>query len=264
MRTLLLAATLLFLYSCSQPAYLQADAVKLSTPTIEVEEYFFTKETTIEVGKTQMSSQVHYTTNGDSPTPKSPVAEGPLNIGESQTLKFRTIGGGFLPSEEATVEVVMLNANSLTLTNASPAAPPYNKVPETVLTNRAKAGKNFREENWLGYQDSLLTFEFSLPEGAINRVTLSVLEDQSSWIFAPAAVKATFYDEAGQKVTSGRMEYPAAVEKNGRHFRFLRVVVEEVQAASLRLEVENLGRIPEWHPGAGSREWVFLDEVFLD
>lgn len=255
-------AILLLLYSCDQRTYLQSETVQLSPPTIEVEDYFFSEGTQIRVGKTQQGSRVHYTTNDDSLTLQSPVAEGPLNINESQTLTFRTIGGSFLPSAPITVEVLKLSPTLLTLTSASPASPPYNKVPQSALTDRSKAGKNFRQENWLGYQDSLLTFEFSLSGGPTNGIGLSVLEDQGSWIFAPKAIKATFYDAAGQQVASGRTAYPAEVEKSTRSFRFLRIEVEEVQAVRVRLEVENLLEIPDWHSGKGSPPWVFLDEVF--
>lgn len=145
--------------------------------------------------------------------------------------------------------------------SGTPGAPPYNKVSESVLTDRAKAGKNFRETDWLGYQDSLLTFEFSLPGGPINGIAVSVLEDQASWIFAPSAVKAMFFDAAGQAIASGQVDYPTKVEKSGSHFRFLRVTTGEVRAARVRVEVVCLTEIPDWHPGAGQVGWVFLDEV---
>jgi hypothetical protein len=185
-----------------------------------------------------------------------------MSVDKSQTLTFRTLGGGFLASEPVAVEVLKLTAAPLTLISGSSASPPYNEVPPSALTDRSKAGKNFRETDWLGYQDSLLTFEFSLPDGPINGITLSILEDQSSWIFAPSAVKATFFNAAGDEVASGQVDYPTEVEKSGSHFRFLRVATKEVSAARVRVEVICLERIPDWHPGAGSRGWVFLDEVF--
>jgi hypothetical protein len=263
MKTVLSVALLLAVSSCNNPTFLQADAVALSQPVVEVADYFFTDVTQVEVGKTQGASQVHYTTDGSLPSSQSPVAAAQLQIDEPQILTFRTIGGGFLPSEPVAVEVMKLPAQRLTLISASPAFPPYNKVPNSALVDRAKAGKNFRETDWLGYQDSLLTFEFSLPEALINGITVSVLEDQASWIFAPAVVKATFYDAAGDEVAFGKAIYPTKVEKSGSHFRFLRVATEEIRPARVQIEVICLSQIPDWHPGAGSKAWVFLDEVVV-
>ncbi|WP_020566764.1 chitobiase/beta-hexosaminidase C-terminal domain-containing protein [Neolewinella persica] len=263
MKTIFSVALFLIVTSCSQPPFLQADAVALSPPVIRVENTFFTETASISVGETQGGSRVRYTVDGTVPTVESPAAEREMSVDKSQVLTFRTLGGGFLPSEPVEVEVLKLPAQRLTLISATPAAPPYNQVPDTVLADRAKAGKNFRETDWLGYQDSLLTFEFSLPGGPINGIAVSVLEDQASWIFAPASLQATFYDEAGKEIASGQVDYPTEVEKSGSHFRFLRVNTEEVNAARVLVEVVCLSRIPDWHPGAGEVGWVFLDEVVL-
>ena len=265
MKSILPFAILFLLSSCNdQPtAFLQADAVALSPPVVWVENTFFTKAATISLGETQGESRVHYTVDGTVPTLESPAAERQMSIDESQVLTFRTLGGGFLPSEPVAVEVMKLPAQMLTLISATPASPPYNNVPDSALADRAKAGKNFRETDWLGYQDSLLIFEFSLPEGPINGIAVSVLEDQASWIFAPSAVKATFYDAAGEEVAFGEVAYPTEVEKSGSHFRFLLVNTKAVNAARVRMEVVCLTRIPDWHPGAGKLGWVFLDEVVV-
>ena len=261
MKTTLSVALFLVVTSCSQPSFLQSDAVALSQPVIEVDDYFFTEGTQIQVSKTLGTSRVHYTTDGTIPTPQSPIAATDIQVNKSQTLTFSAFGGGFLPSEPVEVEVLKLPAQRLSLLSATPASSPYDQVPETALTDRAKAGKNFRETDWLGYQDSLLIFEFSLPDGPINGIAVSVLEDQSSWIFAPSAVKATFYDSAGDEIVTSQVDYPTEVEKSGSHFRFLRVITKEIRAARVRVEVVCLSRIPDWHPGAGKLGWVFLDEV---
>ncbi|MFK8165473.1 MAG: chitobiase/beta-hexosaminidase C-terminal domain-containing protein [Lewinella sp.] len=264
MKTILSITLLLALLSCNNTSYLQADAVALSPPIIEVENYFFTDATRIDIGKTLGTSQVHYTTDGTLPSAQSPVAESPLQIDEPQVLTFRTVGDDFRPSEPVAVEVLKLPAQTLTLISATPASPPYNKVPDSVLVDRAKAGKKFRETDWLGYQDSLLTFEFSLSGGPINGIAVSVLEDQASWIFAPSAIKATFFDVAGKEVASGQTTYPTGKENNGSHFRFLRVTTKEVDAARVRVEVVCLTLLPDWHQGAGQVGWVFLDEVLVE
>lgn len=264
MKFLFAFATSLLLYSCTDnTSFLQEDAVALSPPVVEVADYFFTDATQVDIGKTQGNAQVHYTTDGTLPSTESPVAQSSLQIKEPQTLTFRTLGDGFLPSESVAVEVLQLSAQSLTLLSATPASPPYNKVLDTVLVDRSKAGKNFRETDWLGYQDSLLTFELSLDGGPINGIALSVLEDQASWIFAPSAIKATFYDAAGEEVASGQTTYPTETEKSGSHFRFLRVTTGAISATRVRVEVICLSQIPDWHPGAGKVGWIFLDEVFL-
>ena len=37
-----------------------------------------------------------------------------------------------------------------------------------------------------------------------------------------------------------------------------------VEARYVRVQGRNYGRIPEWHPGKGSRAWIFVDEILIE
>ena len=36
------------------------------------------------------------------------------------------------------------------------------------------------------------------------------------------------------------------------------------KARYLRLVATNVGRCPDWHPGAGEKAWIFADEIEID
>ena len=265
-RLLLVSVPLLVLSACNTKkkiGIVQADSDQLSQPVIKVAAYFFEEETEINVNKAQSPAAVRYETGGTSPTPESPVADGPIKIKESTTLRFQSMGGDFLPSREVTIEVLKLRPERVMLSAASLASPPYANVPQAALTDRQKASKDFRNANWLGYQKKPVAFLLSFPEVRVNGVTLSVLEDQGSWIFAPSTLKAAFYNTAGLEVGMATKRYLPEVQKSGSHYRFLTVITPQLRAASIKLEVENLSAIPGWHQGAGSPPWVFVDEVLL-
>ena len=41
------------------------------------------------------------------------------------------------------------------------------------------------------------------------------------------------------------------------------VQIDPVKAHFVRIRAINLGVIPDWHPGAGYKAYIFVDEVFI-
>jgi hypothetical protein len=51
--------------------------------------------------------------------------------------------------------------------------------------------------------------------------------------------------------------------KRGKFIRTLKVAKELEDVRYLRIEVENLGKVPDAHEAAGSDAWVFLSEIIV-
>lgn len=266
MRPILLCLAALFTLTACTPkgktVFVQTEAVQLSRPVVRVEHHFFEQEATLHPGPPQERTAVRYSMGTDSLHAGSPVADQSITVDESATLRFQRSGGGFIPSEEVVVEVLKLRPEKTSLTAASFASPPYHETPQAALTDRQKSGMDFRNEDWVGYQKETVTYVLSFPSAQVSGITLSCLEDQASWIFAPSALKATFYDVAGNPLRTVTKRYLAELQKP-KSFRFLTLTTRQLRAASIKLEVESLSAIPSWHPGKGSSPWLFVDEVLL-
>ena len=263
--TLPIIAALLALTACTpqgKAVFVQAETVQLSQPVVRVDQHFFEQETTLHPGPPQEGTVVRYAMGEDSLHAGSPVADQPITVDESSTLRFQRSGGGFMPSEEVVVEVLKLRPEKTSLTAASLASPPYNNTPQAALTDRKKAGMAFRNEDWVGYKKETVTYVLSFPSAQVTGITLSCLEDQASWIFAPSALKATFYDVAGNPIRTVTKRYLAELQKP-KSFRFLTLTTRQLRAASIKLEVTSLPTIPAWHRGKGKKPWLFVDEVLL-
>jgi len=40
--------------------------------------------------------------------------------------------------------------------------------------------------------------------------------------------------------------------------------VGKVEGRYVRLTARNIGRCPSWHPGAGGKAWIFVDEILVE
>lgn len=246
-----------------RPTLVQVAGVQLSKPVVWTDSVFFYDTAQVFVTPPLPDCQVHFTTDGSSPQWNSPVVEDKLTVRESTTLKFKTMGGGFVASEEVSLRLFKIPQHDKSIREASAATAPYDQATAELLIDHQKASKNFKDGAWLGYQLDNVIFELQLPQAPVKGVVLSFLEDQGSWIFAPASVTVSFYDESGKLITQLHRNYAADTEKEGSAFQFINIATPEILPTKLKLEIKNLSAIPAWHPGNGKRPWLFLDEIIV-
>lgn len=246
-----------------QPSFVQANEVQLSNPAVRVESVFFYDSTQVYVEEPYGDSKVYYEHGEYTITPQSEVAPGQLTVKESGRLRFRTMGGGFIPSEEVEVTLFKIREHQVLLEQATPAKEPYNESTPDILIDHHKASKDFRGPGWLGYYQEVVTFELQPNGQAVKGLALSVLEDLDSWIFAPRMIMVSFYDVDDKLIAYAEAEHTIELPEVGSFFRFLQVQIGEIIPARIKLEVRRLETIPEWHPGSGNAPWLFIDEIVI-
>jgi len=90
--TLPIIAALLALTACTpqgKAVFVQAETVQLSRPVVRVDQHFFEQETTLHPGPPQEGTVVRYAMGEDSLHAGSPVADQPITVDESSTLRFQ-------------------------------------------------------------------------------------------------------------------------------------------------------------------------------
>lgn len=243
--------------------FVQVEDVQLSRPSVQVSQVFFQDNTTIYLGQSLAGCQIYYTDNGEAPNSKSQLAGDSIRVSNTSQLKFKTIGGRYKASEEVSVEVFRLQAKAAGIECSAAPKAPYDQAEVAILIDQQKGSTNFRDGQWLGYQAEQLSFDIELDGTTIAGLTLSVLEDQNSWIFAPEVMQVQFYDQVGTVLAEGQMNYNSASQKDGSAFRFLTIKVDEIQPTRARIAINNLAAIPDWHPGSGHAPWLFIDEILI-
>lgn len=139
----------------------------------------------------------------------------------------------------------------------------YKKDADKVLTNGTHAGNDFRVQ-WLGWDVPRIEAVVDLgSEQQIKKVSASYMQMLSDCIFFPKRV--TFWVSSdGVKYVKAGME--SQLEENrsmpvgsrdfssaiGRKGRYVKVVTD------------GLGLVPMWHGGAGTRAFVFMDEIVVE
>jgi hypothetical protein len=148
-------------------------------------------------------------------------------------------------------------------------APNYSQNKETALMDGKKGVVGgYYWDNWLGFNgvDMEATIEFAEPVD-INVVKIGVGHKPESWVVWPKGAWVAFSKD-GKSYTEWQMaefpmfNLPDPMASLGRIEA--RAYVNEKNVKFLKVKVENQGVLPKWHPNAGEKAWIMVDEIVVE
>ena len=148
-------------------------------------------------------------------------------------------------------------------------APSYSKYKETALMDGKKGiVGGYYWDNWLGFNgvDMEATIELADPRD-IHMVRIGVAHKPDSWVVWPKAVKIAFSKDGKTYTDWQRAELPDYDPSDPMHSMGrveARANVNEKKVKFLKVNVENQGVLPRWHPNAGEKAWIMVDEVKVE
>jgi len=137
------------------------------------------------------------------------------------------------------------------------------KGPETLLNGRY-GSDDYQDGQWLGFEG--IDFEAIIDMGTetkINTICCSLLQDQVSWIFFPKQIEISVSNDGQSFRKIKTINEKVKVDQETKHKEFCAENVE-ASARFVRLAANNVGTCPEWHPGAGGKAWMFIDEIVVN
>lgn len=207
------------------------------------------------------SNGIRYTTDGSNPSLSSTLYTNPIEITKGQTLKAALFENDTQKSAIIEQRFYWSNAVGKKITLVHPPHEKYNTggaltLVDGIIGNRSKFGRD-----WLGFsgKDLNATIDLGKPE-TINKVTISVLESQGSWIYFPKNIEVLLSSDGQNFESVAQLNSSQIKEVKGE------VVLEVAskKAQYVKVIATNLGKIPGGNPGAGSEAWLFVDEIGVE
>jgi len=134
-----------------------------------------------------------------------------------------------------------------------------------ALSNGWLGTTDFRDGNWQGYfgDDMVAVFDFSDKPIKLKEVSCNFLQYNNSWIFMPSNLKVEVSKD-GINYTELKSATPKIQPKErGRHIENIAVAFPKQTVKHLKVTAQNFGFCPDWHEAAGSKAWLFVDEIML-
>ncbi len=216
----------------------------------------------VELSCSDAAAKIRYTLDGKSPEASSPAYGGPLVIRNACTLKAAAFAG---EKSSMTTETRFVKSPYPPARYAFPFSSQYNGGGTMALTDGRLGTTNYQGGQWQGFEGNDLDATIDLTkETTLQDVSTGFLEDTPVWIFLPKYVE--YY------ISQNGKDFKKVAEiRNEIDARKVPVIVKRftanlggVKARYLRVFAKNIGVCPPWHPGAGGKAWVFVDEVQIN
>ena len=249
-----------------------ADSIMLPMPEIKAtmagkEDFrMYNRPLTITLTCSDPEAAIRYTTDGSEPTENSSLYKSSFVILKTCTIKAKAFKKGSMPSFVALRQFKRLNIKNTTFVN--PPAERYSKEANVALMDGKKGVPGDYYNDWLGFEgvDMEATVELAVPTD-INTVKVGICHQPNDWVVWPKSVWVSF-SKNGNEFTEWQMAELPVFDRPDKMQGFGRIearaLVNAKQAKFVRVKVENQGLLPEWHPYAGEKSWIMVDEVTIE
>ena len=209
---------------------------------------------------------IFYTLDQASPTTQSHRYKGePLVLDHSATLRAIAAKDGWQNSPPVQASFVKRKWTPKSATLAAPPSPKYPGDGAASLTD-GKIGETYTEKTFIGYEGEHLTAVLDFGEPVdFHRLSVHYAENNGSWVFAPHGLRVWISGDGKHWSPCIHAQYPVPAGMQETRAAILsEAAPKSVKTRYLKVTVESLLKNPKWHPGAGQKCWVFVDEILVE
>lgn len=253
---------ILFLFLASPS--LQAQEYQLAKPIVRVEGGpFFEKSTTVSCEFRLEGAVMRYTLDDSEPTKRSKAYKKPLKISKTTTVKVKVFIDGFQASETVRLDLFKLKSRLASVKLTPNPKSPYQAEAGKTLTDQKAGSFNFRDGHWVGYNEGPVTIEVDLGKVVEKeRLVLSTLVSPDSWIMRPERLSYTHSLDGIHFEKEAWISMIPMASFETAYKRFYQLGMDGPYRY-VRITINPVAALPEWHPGKGQPGWVFIDEILV-
>jgi hypothetical protein len=234
--------------------------VRISGRYSEIDEGF-----QIELKSDDPSAEIRYTTDGSEPTLKSNKYHSPLSLKKTVLIKARAFKNGTASLAVAENKFTINLATGKKIILAKPYSKKYPASGKMAMVDGITGSSNFHDGVWQGYERIDFDATIDLGESrSISHISVGFIQEMKSWIFLPKEV--TFEGSRNGQTFNllGTLTHEVELSTPGSIVKSFTLGIEKTKARFVRVRAKNVGICPDWHPGAGGKAWLFVDEIVIE
>ena len=210
-------------------------------------------------------SPIYYTLDGAEPTEASSKYESPVTIEQSQTLKAVVYRDGQKSAiYEKGFSFNKATVRPITLRNKPDTRYTFNGA-VTLVDGQKGYKQSYRTGTWLGFLgddlDATITLDKETP---ISSVSVDMFVNTRGNLFFPKSVIVEVSDNGKDFRKVYTEKYPDVKEHEKPNIKTLKVSFSEVKANYIRVVLENMANVPDWHEKKGAKAYLILDEIVVE
>ena len=209
--------------------------------------------------------EFRFTTDGSAPTLQSPRYDDAQWFDATGTVRVVPFLKGSPMLSSATLTIERHLAVGKPVTFAIPNSPKYPGTGSFALTDSLRGSVDFHDGTWQGWEGESMEGVIDLGASlALHEVEVGALQAMRSWILLPRRVAIWVSDDRATWRAVGDLSHDIPARRDDafvHHFR--QPLPTGTSAHYVKVRAENAGPLPAWHPGAGGKAWVFVDEIAI-
>ena len=246
-----------------RPGTPAAAAPILPAPWAEAASDRFRDAIAVRLACAEPGAAIFWTANAETDPRSGSRYDGPLLLDRTTTLRFVAVDGD-RTSPVVTARFDLIR-NDWRADVASVPNGQYTAGGNDALIDGRRGPEDWRTGAWQGYQDQDFVAVLDLGEAApLARAGAGFLQDMRSWIWMPTELVVEVSADGVAFEEAGRAGHDVPDDLEGVFVRDLTVELDGRPVRALRFRAVNYGAIPDWHPGAGGRAFIFVDELIVE
>jgi len=207
-------------------------------------------------------NQIHYTLDGSEPTTQSSVYMQPIPITKSSVITAAVMMDGSIVGRLKRGFVLHKGVGK-SAGLAIPPSPYYNKGGVDAWHNGSLGNdERYDDDEWLGWSGK--NFDGTIDFGTTTKISqlhTRFFHKPSSWIWMPKKISVMVSDDGTNYKTIAEKELSVPASEGAAT---VELSWPPVSARYMRIVAEPYGIIPKNNGGAGSKAWLFVDEMIVE
>jgi len=236
----------------------------LISPSITQGQRTFFDAQIIALTTAEPAGNIYYTLDGSNPDENDRLYDKPFKINGSTIVKAVTCKDGFQPSYIMTAEFNKVpQARKIEIFSTYDNQ--YTGGGDIALIDFIRGGNDFRNHLWQGYEGQDFTAIVDLGKiEKISSIGAGFFQDVRSWIWLPESVRFSISDNGKKFKEIKFLKNTISQDRYGAIQKDFMATFPVIKTRYVKVEAKNMGKVPEWHAGAGGKSWIFIDEIIVE
>jgi sialate O-acetylesterase len=198
------------------------------------------------------------------PGKNSPRYLNPIPTGIQGTLYATVSRDGYLSETVNSWKIISNKASGAQIKYSNKYSAEYSGGGDMALIDGIIASDNFQDGSWQGFDGDDLDIVIDLGKSIqAKSISCNFLSANHTWIFLPKQVTLQVSEDGINYTNVEEKSFSAEKEIKGTVIQPLKFLIKG-NVRFIKLTALNQGICPAWHPGAGNKCWLFVDEVVVE
>lgn len=143
-------------------------------------------------------------------------------------------------------------------------SPKYPGKGSQTLVDGIRGSMDHADGTWLGFEGDDLEAIVDLgTTQSVKKIRCGFFQNQVTWIFLPIFIEMAIATDGNDFQVIGTFDVKTEFSPEAE-IKDFSIDLATNEARFVRIKAKNVGTCPDWHPGAGGKAWLFVDEIVVE